>query len=96
MNSRVSIKWQSTLNYFIKSFLNYFRVDCISKVKAHEADFEALEPEDMYIAAQMSDKDFTVFKEIRTKEEPQGKSTLQFLFLITLKNTVCIPLLIYI
>ncbi|XP_014287394.1 transferrin [Halyomorpha halys] len=49
------------------------RVECISKVKDHEADFEALEPEDMYIAAQMSDKDFTVFKEIRTKEEPQAE-----------------------
>nr|AAD02419.1 transferrin [Riptortus clavatus] len=48
------------------------RIDCIYKVKDHQADFQALEPEDMYIATQFND-DFTVFKEIRTKEEPNAE-----------------------
>nr|AGI17578.1 transferrin [Pyrrhocoris apterus] len=49
------------------------RIECISKVKDHEADFEAVEPEDMYIAAQLADDSFSVFKEIRTKLEPQAE-----------------------
>lgn len=45
-------------------------------MRDHEADFQALEPEDMYIAgAHMDDNAFSVFEEIRTKEEPKGKGT---------------------
>jgi hypothetical protein len=48
------------------------RLDCLSKLKDHKADFEAVEPEDMYVASQISGEEFAVFKDIRTKEEPQG------------------------
>ncbi|XP_066992052.2 transferrin [Anabrus simplex] len=46
------------------------RVDCIDKVQQHQADFVPADPEDMYIAAHIPQQHFTVFKEIRTKEEP--------------------------
>ncbi|BET01459.1 transferrin [Nesidiocoris tenuis] len=46
------------------------RIDCINKIKEHQADFEPADPEDMYIAGKLSDVDFSIFKEIRTKEEP--------------------------
>ncbi|KAF6198938.1 hypothetical protein GE061_006961 [Apolygus lucorum] len=46
------------------------RLDCINKIKEHQADFEPADPEDMYVAGKLSDADFSVFKEIRTKEEP--------------------------
>nr|BAN20810.1 transferrin [Riptortus pedestris] len=49
------------------------RVDCVYKVKDHEADFEVLEPEDMYLGLQLSDESFTIFEEIRTKEEPKAE-----------------------
>ncbi|XP_066992050.2 transferrin [Anabrus simplex] len=47
------------------------RVDCIDKVQQHQADFVPVDPEDMYIAASISEQHLTVFKEIRTKEEPE-------------------------
>lgn len=49
------------------------RLDCINKLQHHEADFEAVDPEDMFIAFQKGNKDFSIFKEIRTKEEPEAE-----------------------
>nr|ATU82501.1 venom transferrin 1 [Lethocerus distinctifemur] len=49
------------------------RLHCIKQIKDHKADFEAVDPEDMYVAAKISDSDFSVIKEIRTKEEPTAE-----------------------
>ncbi|XP_054265338.1 transferrin [Macrosteles quadrilineatus] len=49
------------------------RLDCLSKVKDHEADWEAVDPEDMYIAGKRFGDSLSVFKEIRTKEEPDAE-----------------------
>jgi hypothetical protein len=44
----------------------------LEKIQHREADFEAVDPEDMYIASKIPHQDFMIFKEIRTKEEPEG------------------------
>lgn len=49
------------------------RLDCITKLQHHEADFETVDPEDMFIALQKGNNDFSIFKEIRTKEEPEAE-----------------------
>lgn len=46
------------------------RMECLEKVNKREADFVAVDPEDMYVAFQMKNEDFSVFSEIRTVEEP--------------------------
>lgn len=50
------------------------RMECLEKVNKREADFVAVDPEDMYVAFQMKNEDFSVFSEIRTVEEPEGKA----------------------
>jgi hypothetical protein len=45
----------------------------LEKIQHREADFEPVDPEDMYIASKIPHQDFTIFKEIRTKEEPEGE-----------------------
>lgn len=47
-------------------------MECLEKVEKREADFVAVDPEDMYVAFQMKNEDFAVFSEIRTIEEPDG------------------------
>lgn len=48
-------------------------MECLEKVKRREADFLAVDPEDMFVALQLKNEDFSVFSEIRTVEEPDGK-----------------------
>lgn len=45
---------------------------CLDDIIQRKADFLAADPEDMYIAHQFPNEDFTVFAEIRTVEEPEG------------------------
>jgi hypothetical protein len=45
----------------------------LEKIQHREADFEPVDPEDMYIASKIPHQDFMIFKEIRTKEEPEGE-----------------------
>lgn len=47
-------------------------MECLEKVNKREADFLAVDPEDMYVAFHMDNEDFSVFSEIRTVEEPEG------------------------
>ncbi|XP_018318622.1 transferrin [Agrilus planipennis] len=49
------------------------RVECIDKIKERQADFGVMDPEDMYIAGNVPEEDFTVFEEIRTREEPDAE-----------------------
>lgn len=49
-----------------------FRMSCLDDIIKRKADFLAADPEDMYIAHQFANEDFTVFAEIRTVEEPEG------------------------
>lgn len=56
------------------------RMECLEKVNNRTADFLAVDPEDMYVAFQMKNEDFSVFSEIRTVEEPDGKRRKQFIF----------------
>lgn len=48
-------------------------MECLDKIHDHEADFEAVDPEDMYVATNFDKQDWNVFQEVRTKEEPDGK-----------------------
>lgn len=49
------------------------RMECLEKVRTRAADFLAVDPEDMYVAFNMKNEDFSLFSEIRTVEEPDGK-----------------------
>lgn len=49
------------------------RMECLHKVNEREADFLAVDPEDMYVAFHMPNQDFSVFSEIRTVVEPDGR-----------------------
>ncbi|XP_050308566.1 transferrin [Anthonomus grandis grandis] len=49
------------------------RMECITKIKQREADFLAVDPEDMYVAKNEPEQDFALFEEIRTKEEPEAE-----------------------
>lgn len=51
-------------------------MECLEKVNKREADFMAVDPEDMYVAFHMDNEDFSVFSEIRTVEEPEGPENL--------------------
>ncbi|KAJ9587804.1 hypothetical protein L9F63_018761, partial [Diploptera punctata] len=46
------------------------RMECLDKIQHRQADFVPVDPEDMYVAANIPKQDFIIFKEIRTKEEP--------------------------
>lgn len=48
-------------------------MECLYKLEYNEADFMAVDPEDMYVAHQIDNDEFSVFSEIRTVEEPDGK-----------------------
>lgn len=56
-------------------------MECLEKVNKHEADFLAVDPEDMYVAFHMDNEDFSVFSEIRTVEEPDGIIHFHFILL---------------
>lgn len=47
-------------------------MECLEKVNRREADFLAVDPEDMYVAANLNNEDFSIFSQIRTVEEPDG------------------------
>lgn len=48
-------------------------MECLELVNRREADFLAVDPEDMYIALNMKNEDFSVFSEIRTREEADAQ-----------------------
>lgn len=52
-------------------------MDCLDKVNMREADFLAVDPEDMYVAANLNNEDFSIFSQIRTVEEPEGVHLFQ-------------------
>lgn len=49
------------------------RVDCLDIVERREADFMVVDPEDLYLALKKKNEDFSVFSDIRTKEEEQAE-----------------------
>lgn len=48
-------------------------MECLAMVNRREADFLAVDPEDMYVALHMANEDFSVFSEIRTREESDAQ-----------------------
>lgn len=60
------------------------RMECLEKVNKREADFLAVDPEDMYVAFNMKNEDFSIFSEIRTVEEPDGKNKTEIISDITI------------
>uniref|UniRef100_U5EVY8 Transferrin n=1 Tax=Corethrella appendiculata TaxID=1370023 RepID=U5EVY8_9DIPT len=58
------------------------RMDCLEKVNRREADFLAVDPEDMYVAYHMSNQDFSVFTEFRTLEESQAEFRYEGIILV--------------
>lgn len=41
-------------------------MECLEKVQNREADFVAADPEDMYVAFNLKNEDFSIFSELRT------------------------------
>ncbi|XP_052866400.1 transferrin [Anopheles cruzii] len=58
------------------------RLDCLRKVQARDADFLAVDPEDVYVALQMDNTDFGVFAEVRTLEEPAAEFRYEGIVLV--------------
>lgn len=58
------------------------RVDCLDIVERREADFMAVDPEDLYIAFKKKDDDFSVFSDIRTLEEEQAEFRYEGILLV--------------
>ncbi|GAB0096352.1 Transferrin [Sergentomyia squamirostris] len=58
------------------------RMDCLDLVNKRQADFMAVDPEDMYVAYKMQNEDFAVFSEIRTLEEPQAEFRYEGVILV--------------
>lgn len=63
-------------------------MECLEKVNKREADFLAVDPEDMYVAFHMDNEDFSVFSEIRTVEEPEGLFSISILFLLQFQHSI--------
>lgn len=57
-------------------------MECLEKVNRREADFLAVDPEDMYVAFNMKNEDFSVFSEIRTIEESQAEFRYEGIILL--------------
>ncbi|KAF5286393.1 hypothetical protein FQA39_LY16313 [Lamprigera yunnana] len=49
------------------------RLECAQKIKQREADVGIVDPEDMYIGANIPDQDFAIFEEIVTLDEPDAE-----------------------
>lgn len=49
------------------------RVDCLDIVERRQADFMAVDPEDLYLAFKKKNEDYAVFSDIRTIEEPTAE-----------------------
>ncbi|KAG5677326.1 hypothetical protein PVAND_007094 [Polypedilum vanderplanki] len=58
------------------------RLDCLDKVERREADFMAVDPEDLYLAFKKKNEDFTVFSDIRTQQEIQAEFRYEGILLI--------------
>lgn len=58
------------------------RVDCLDIVGRREADFMVVDPEDLYLALKKKNEDFSVFSDIRTKEEEQAEFRYEGIVLI--------------
>ncbi|XP_059615126.1 transferrin [Phlebotomus argentipes] len=58
------------------------RIDCLNLVNKRQADFMAVDPEDMYLAYKMSNQDFAVFAEVRTLEEPTAEFRYEGIILV--------------
>lgn len=67
-------------------------MECLEKVNKREADFLAVDPEDMYVAFNMKNEDFSIFSDIRSVEEPDGKNKIQ----ISRDSTIISDFLIFI
>jgi Transferrin len=58
------------------------RVDCLDIVERREADFMAVDPEDLYLAFKKKNEDFSVFSDIRTLEEQQAQFRYEGIILV--------------
>lgn len=63
-------------------------MECLEKVENQEADFLAVDPEDMHVAFQIKNDHFSVFSEIRTVEEPDGKHLNELHSINTFKTDI--------
>lgn len=58
------------------------RMDCLDLIVRRQADFMAVDPEDMYVAYKMNNQDFSVFSEIRTLAEPTAEFRYEGIMLV--------------
>lgn len=72
---------ETRIGCYIYHFLSN-RMECLNKVNQREADFLAVDPEDMYVAFNMKNEDFSVFSEIRTVEESEAEFRYEGIILV--------------
>ncbi|CRL03704.1 CLUMA_CG016424, isoform A [Clunio marinus] len=58
------------------------RVECLNLVERREADFMAVDPEDLYLAMKKKNEDYSVFADIRTKEELMAEFRYEGILLV--------------
>lgn len=58
------------------------RVACLDIVERREADFMAVDPEDLYLAFKKKNEDFAVFSDIRTQVEIQAEFRYEGVILV--------------
>lgn len=58
------------------------RFDCLDIVERRDADFMVVDPEDLYLAFKKKNEDYSVFSDIRTKEEMQAEFRYEGIILI--------------
>lgn len=64
------------------------RVECLDMVERRIADFMAADPEDLYLAFKQKNEDFTVFADIRTKEEMRAEFRYEAIILIRKNSSI--------
>lgn len=58
------------------------RVDCLDIVERREADFMAVDPEDLYLALKKKNEDYSVFSDIRTVVEEKAEFRYEGIILV--------------
>lgn len=62
-----SLNYNSQMEVLSPQMKNiFYRMECLEMVQNRQADFLAADPEDMYIAFNLKNEDFSIFSELRT------------------------------
>ncbi|KAJ6639558.1 Transferrin [Pseudolycoriella hygida] len=75
-------------NVKFECILGRDKMECLEKVQNRQADFLAADPEDMYVAFKRKNEDFSIFSELRTREEPSAEFRYEGIILTRKNNDI--------